>query len=361
LPRTHGSAVFTRGQTQSLAIITLGSSSDEQTIEALEGRKTRRFMLHYSFPPFSVGEIKAMRGPSRRDIGHGALAEKALLPMFPSKEEFPYTIRVVSEILESNGSSSMATVCASSLSLMDAGVPIKAPVAGIALGLITEGEQYKVLTDIAGVEDHYGDMDFKVAGTKEGITAIQLDIKITGLTYKMLEEALAQAKEARLFILDKMVASLSSAREGVSKYAPKIQSVKVDPDKIGSIIGPGGKFIRKLSSDYNVSIDIDDETATVSVVAEDQENLRRALQQIVNMTKEIEPGEIYEAKVVRITNFGAFCEIIPGKQGLVHVSEISENYIKDVSEVLKEGDIVKVKIIGIDNQGRINLSIKQAQ
>ncbi len=361
LPRTHGSAVFTRGQTQSLAIITLGSSADEQAIEALEGRKTKRFMLHYSFPPFSVGEIKPMRGPSRRDIGHGALAEKAILPMFPSKEEFPYTIRVVSEILESNGSSSMATVCASTLSLMDAGVPIKAPVAGIALGLITEGEQYKVLTDIAGVEDHYGDMDFKVAGTKKGITAIQLDIKITGLTYKMLEEALVQAKEARLIILDKMNVALSLPRESVSRYAPKIQSVKVDPDKIGSIIGPGGKYIRRLSTEYNVTIDIDDETATVSVVAEDAENLKRAVKQIVNMTKEIEPGEIYEAKVVRITNFGAFCEIIPGKQGLVHVSEISENYVKDVSEVLKEGDIVTVKIIGIDNQGRINLSIKQAK
>lgn len=361
LPRTHGSAVFTRGQTQSLAVVTLGTSSDEQSIEPLEGRRTKRFMLHYNFPPFSVGEIKFMRGPSRRDIGHGALAEKALASMFPSKEEFPYTIRVVSEILESNGSSSMATVCATSLSLMDAGVPIKAPVAGIALGLITEGEQYKVLTDIAGVEDHYGDMDFKVAGTKQGITAIQLDIKITGLTYKMLEEALSQAKEARLIILDKMIAALSSARQGVSKYAPKIQSFSIDPDKIGAIIGPGGKFIRRLSSEYNVTIDIDDETATVSVVAQNQDDLERAVKQVINMTKELEPGEIYEGKVVRITNFGAFCEIIPGKQGLVHVSEISENYIKDVGDVLKEGDIVKVKIIGIDNQGRINLSIKQAQ
>jgi len=361
LPCTHGSATFTRGQTQSLSTTTLGSSSDEQFIEALEGKKTKHFMLHYSFPPFSVGEIKPLRGPSRRDIGHGALAEKALTPILPKKEEFPYTIRVVSEILESNGSSSMATVCASSLSLMDAGVPVKSPVAGIALGLITEGEEYKILTDIAGVEDHYGDMDFKVAGTREGITAIQLDIKIGGLTYKMIEEALAQSKEARLFILGKMNAALSLPREIVSKYAPKIKSFKIDPDRIGSVIGPGGKFIRRLTSEYNVTIDIDDETATVSVVAMDLDNLERAAKQIMNMVKDIEPGEIFEGKVTRIANFGAFVEIVPGKQGLVHVSEISDSYVKDVSEVLKEGDVVKVKIIGIDSQGRINLSIKQAQ
>lgn len=361
LPCTHGSSLFTRGQTQSLSTTTLGTSSDEQFIEALEGKKTKRFMLHYSFPPFSVGEIKPLRGPSRRDIGHGALAEKALTPLLPAKEEFPYTIRVVSEILESNGSSSMATVCASSLSLMDAGVPVKAPVAGIALGLITEGEQYKVLTDIAGVEDHYGDMDFKVAGTKKGITAIQLDIKIGGLTYKMIEETLAQAKEARLFILEKMSAALSLPREIVSKYAPKIKSFKIDPDRIGSVIGPGGKFIRRLTSEFNVTIDIDDETATVSVVAMDLDNLERAAKQIMNMVKDIEVGEIFEGKVTRIANFGAFCEIVPGKQGLVHVSEISDSYVKDVSDVLKEGDVVKVKIIGIDSQGRINLSIKQAQ
>ncbi|MFA5337193.1 MAG: polyribonucleotide nucleotidyltransferase [Candidatus Omnitrophota bacterium] len=361
LPCTHGSATFTRGQTQSLSTTTLGTSSDEQFIEALEGKTTKRFMLHYSFPPFSVGEIKPLRGPSRRDIGHGALAEKALIPILPPKEVFPYTIRVVSEILESNGSSSMATVCASSLSLMDAGVPVKSPVAGIALGLITEGEEYKILTDIAGVEDHYGDMDFKVAGTKNGITAIQLDIKIGGLTYKMIEEALAQSKEARLFILEKMNASLSLPREIVSKYAPKIKSFKIDPDRIGAVIGPGGKFIRRLTSEYNVTIDIDDETATVSVVAMDLDNLERAAKQIQNMVKDIEVGEIFEGKVTRIANFGAFCEIVPGKQGLVHVSEISDSYVKDVNEVLKEGDVVKVKIIGIDSQGRINLSIKQAQ
>ena len=361
LPCTHGSALFTRGQTQSLSTITLGTSSDEQFIEALEGRRTKHFMLHYSFPPFSVGEIKPLRGPSRRDIGHGALAEKALSPILPPKEVFPYTIRVVSEILESNGSSSMATVCASSLSLMDAGVPVASPVAGIALGLITEGEEYKILTDIAGVEDHYGDMDFKVAGTKNGITAIQLDIKIGGLTYKMIEEALAQSKEARLFILEKMSTALSLPREIVSKYAPKIKSFKIDPDRIGSVIGPGGKFIRRLTSEYNVTIDIDDETATVSVVAMDLDNLERAAKQIMNMVKDIEVGEIFEGKVTRIANFGAFCEIVPGKQGLVHVSEISDSYVKNVSEVLKEGDIVKVKIIGIDSQGRINLSIKQAQ
>jgi polyribonucleotide nucleotidyltransferase len=244
---------------------------------------------------------------------------------------------------------------------MDAGVPVKAPVAGIALGLITEGEEYKILTDIAGVEDHYGDMDFKVAGTKEGITAIQLDIKIGGLTYKMIEEALAQSKEARLFILGKMNEALSLPRGIVSKYAPKIKSFKIDPDRIGSVIGPGGKFIRRLTSEYNVTIDIDDETATVSVVAMDLDNLERATKQIMNMVKDIEVGEIFEGKVTRIANFGAFCEIVPGKQGLVHVSEISDSYVKDVSDVLKEGDVVKVKIIGIDSQGRINLSIKQAQ
>jgi polyribonucleotide nucleotidyltransferase len=244
---------------------------------------------------------------------------------------------------------------------MDAGVPVSAPVAGIALGLITEGEEYKILTDIAGVEDHYGDMDFKVAGTKKGITAIQLDIKIGGLTYKMIEEALAQSKEARLFILEKMNTALSLPREIVSKYAPKIKSFKIDPDRIGSVIGPGGKFIRRLTSEFNVTIDIDDETATVSVVAMDLDNLERAAKQIMNMVKDIEVGEIFEGKVTRIANFGAFCEIVPGKQGLVHVSEISNDYVKDVSDVLKEGDVVKVKIVGIDSQGRINLSIKQAQ
>lgn len=359
LPRPHGSAVFTRGQTQSLAITTLGTSSDEQRIEALEGEKSKYFMLHYNFPPFSVGEVKGMRGTSRRDIGHGALGEKAIVNMIPSKEDFPYTIRVVSEILESNGSSSMATVCASTLSLMDAGVPIKSPVAGIALGLVTSEDKYKILTDIAGIEDHYGDMDFKVAGTKTGITAIQLDIKIEGLDYRMIEDALARALEARLFILEKMIQSLALPRETVSQYAPKIKSFKIDADKIGLVIGPGGKMIRRLSADYNVMINIDDDMGNVSVVAEKEEDLEAAVTTIINLTKDIEPGEIYNAEVIKITNFGAFCELLPGKQGLLHVSEIAEGYVKDAHDFLKEGDFVKVKVLGIDNMGKISLSIKQ--
>ena len=362
LPRTHGSAIFTRGQTQSLSVATLGTTTDEQFIEALEGSKSKHFMLHYTFPPFSVGDIKPLRGPSRREMGHGALAEKSLSRVVPSKEEFPYTIRIVSEILESNGSSSMATVCASSLSLMDAGVPIKESVAGIALGLVTEGNKYKILSDIAGVEDHYGDMDFKIAGTKNGITAIQLDIKIKGLDYKIIKEALSIGKDSRLFILDKMQKALSLPREAVSKYAPKIKSVKVDIDKIGEIIGPGGRNIRRMTRENNVSIDIDDELGNVSVVAETKEDLDRTVKQIIALTRDVEVGDIYEeAKVAKITNFGAFCEITPNKSGLVHVSEISNEFVKDVSQVLSEGDIVKVKVIGIDPQGRINLSIKQAQ
>lgn len=361
LPRTHGSAVFTRGQTQALAVTTLGTSSDEQFVEALEGRQSKHFMLHYIFPPFSVGEIKPLRGPSRRDIGHGALAEKALLSVIPSKEDFPYTIRLVSEILESNGSSSMATVCASSLSLMDTGVPIKEPVAGIALGLVQQGDNYKILTDIAGIEDHYGDMDCKVAGTKNGVTAIQLDIKIDGLNYKIIEDALNQAKEGRLFILEKMAQALASPRVALSKYTPKIKSFKVEQDKIGGIIGPGGRMIRRLSRENNVSIDIDDDTSMVSVVAETEQDLERAVNQINNLVRDVEVGNVYEGKIERIVNFGAFCEIVPGKSGLIRVSEISDKYVTDVGEYLKEGDVVKVRVIGIDPQGRINLSIKQAQ
>jgi polyribonucleotide nucleotidyltransferase len=359
LPRTHGSAVFTRGQTQAMAVTTLGTSSDEQFIEALGGESYKHFMLHYLFPGFSVGEVKPMRGPSRRDIGHGTLAEKSLSGVIPSKEEFPYTIRIVSEILESNGSSSMATVCAASLSLMDTGVPIKDPVAGIALGLVKENDNYKILSDIAGIEDHYGDMDFKVAGTEKGINAVQLDIKIGGLTYKIIEEALERAKEGRLFILDKMKESLSLPREALSKYAPKIRSFKIASEKIGSVIGPGGRMIRRLTRENNVNIDIDDETSTVSVVAETEEDLERAIAQITNLTRDAEVGDIYDAKVEKIVNFGAFCEIAPGKSGLVRIGEISDTYVKEVTDVLKEGDTVKVKVIGIDPQGRINLSIKQ--
>ncbi len=361
LPCTHGSAVFTRGQTQSLAVVTLGTSSDEQSIEALEGEKSKHFMLHYSFPPFSVGEIKPLRGPSRRDIGHGALAEKALFPVIPSKEEFPYTIRVVSEILESNGSSSMASACAASLSLMDAGVPIKEPVAGIAIGLISAENGYKVLTDIAGAEDHCGDMDFKIAGTKSGITAIQLDTKIDGLTFPIIEETFKRAKAARLAILEKMAAAISVPRKALSKYAPKIKSFEVNPDKIGAIIGPGGKVIKRIQRENRVSVDIDDETSVVSVAAETLEDLERAVKQITNLVKDIEVGEIYEVKVEKIVAFGAFCEIAPGKSGLVHVSEIAEGFVKDAGEFLKEGDIVRAKVIGIDPQGKIRLSLKQAK
>ncbi|MDD5194114.1 MAG: polyribonucleotide nucleotidyltransferase [Candidatus Omnitrophica bacterium] len=361
LPRTHGSSVFTRGQTQSLAVTTLGTSSDAQHIEALEGEQSKHFMLHYIFPPFSVGEIKPMRGPSRRDIGHGALAEKALLRVIPSKENFPYTIRLVSEILESNGSSSMATVCASSLSLMDAGVPIKNPVAGIAMGLVSQGSNFKILTDIAGLEDHYGEMDFKIAGTENGINAIQLDIKSEGLTYEIIEAALAAAKEARLIILKKMNAAISTPREAVAQYAPKIKTFKIDSEKIGAVIGPGGKIIRRISRENNATIDIDDEAGTVSVMAYTQEELERVVKIVINLTKEIEPGEVFEGKITRIANFGAFCEILPGKQGLIHVSEIANTYVKDVRDFLKEGDIVKVKVIGIDNQGKINLSMKQIE
>lgn len=361
LPRTHGSAVFTRGQTQSLAVTTLGSSSDEQMIEALEGEKTKHFMLHYSFPPFSVGEIKPLRGPSRREIGHGALAEKALINVLPSKEEFPYTIRVVSEILESNGSSSMATVCATSLSLMDAGVPVKEPVAGIAIGLAKRQDNYKILTDIAGVEDYYGEMDFKVAGTKNGITAIQLDMKIEGLDYNIIEESLERAKEARLKILEDMQKALSLPREVISKYAPKIKTFKIDVDKIGAVIGPGGRTIKRMTREYNATIDIDDDLGIVSVAAETDESLGKVVNLIVNLTSDIEIGNIYEAKIERIVNFGAFAEILPGKSGLIHVSEFAEGFVKDVHDFIKEGDIVRVKVVNIDPQGKISLSIKQVK
>lgn len=361
LPRTHGSSLFTRGQTQALAITTLGTSSDEQLIEALEGEKMKHFMLHYTFPPFSVGEVKPLRGPTRREIGHGALAERALLHIIPSKEEFPYTMRTVSEILESNGSSSMASVCAASLSLMDAGVPIREPVAGIAIGLVKEKNKYTILSDIAGVEDHYGDMDFKIAGTKKGVTAIQLDIKIEGLEENILREALERAKKARIIILEKMKEALSLPREVVSKYAPKIKSFKVDPDKIGCIIGPGGSVVRKIIKENNVTIDIDDEDGTVSVVAEKQQDLEKAVQQILNIVKDVKVGEIYQVKITRITNFGAFCEIAPGKIGLIHISEISDRFVRDIHQFVQRGDIVKAKVINIDPAGRITLSIKQAK
>lgn len=360
LPRTHGSGLFTRGQTQSLSITTLGTSSDEQMIEALEGETFKSFMLHYSFPPFSVGEIKPIRGPGRREIGHGALAEKALSVVMPSKEQFPYTVRVVSEILESNGSSSMATVCASTLSLMDAGVPITNPVAGVALGLIKEADRYVLLTDINGLEDHYGDMDFKVAGTRDGITAIQLDLKIECIDLELLSKAFKQSHQARMIILDKMQEIISAPRSEISAFAPRILTLKIRQDKIGELIGPGGKTIRKIIDSTGATIDIEDD-GTVLVASTEPESSQKAIEMINAITQEIEVGKIYMAEVKRITNFGAFCEIAPGKDGLVHISELSDKYVKSVEDVVKIGDEFNVKVIGIDNLGRINLSKKQAE
>ena len=358
LPRTHGSGLFTRGQTQALCTTTLGTSADEQRIDALEGETQKAFMLHYNFPGFSVGEISPFRGPGRREIGHGALAEKALKPIMPQSEKFPYTVRVVSDILESNGSSSMASVCAGSLSLMDAGVPTKAPVAGIAIGLITEGDKHILLTDIAGVEDHYGDMDFKVAGTKNGITAIQMDLKISGLKKDVIANALVMAKKARLEILEKMDKVIAKPKEELSDYAPRIVNLKVNPAKIKDIIGPGGRTIKKIISEFGVTIDVEDD-GSVQVASNDDEATKKALEIIKGLTADVEAGQVYKGKVTRIMNFGAFCEILPGKEGLVHVSEIANRFVKDVSDELKIGDEVTVKVIEIDQQGRINLSIKQ--
>jgi len=357
LPRTHGSGLFTRGQTQALCVTTLGTSSDEQRIDALEGEKQKAFMLHYNFPGFSVGEVSPMRGPGRREIGHGALAEKALKPVVPSKEEFPYTVRVVSDILESNGSSSMATVCAGSLSLMDAGIPIKAQVAGIAIGIIVEGDKYALLTDIAGLEDHYGDMDFKAAGTKEGITAIQMDLKVKGLPKKVIDEAFGKAKTARLEIIDKMNKAIAAPKDAISEYAPRIVTLKVKPDKVKDVIGPGGKIIKKIIKDTGVSINIEDD-GTVEIASTDSDATNRAIEIVKGLTAEAEVGKVYSGRITRLMNFGAFCEILPGKEGLIHVSEIDNKFVKDVASVLKVGDEVTVKVIEIDELGRVNLSRK---
>ena len=359
LPRTHGSALFTRGQTQSLAVTTLGTSSDEQMVEAYEGESTKSFMLHYNFPPFSVGETKPVRGPGRREIGHGALAEKSLKAVMPDKEKFPYAVRLVSEILESNGSSSMATVCAATLSLMDAGVPISEPVAGVALGLIQENNKNVILTDISGVEDHFGDMDFKVAGTKNGITAIQVDLKIQGISIELVSEALDTAKKARTDILGEMNKVITKPKEDISELAPRITSFKINTEKIGELIGPGGKTIKKIINTTGVTVDIDDD-GTVLVASTDSEASKRALDMIHGLIDDPEIGRIYDATVKRIMNFGAFCEILPGKEGLVHVSELATEFVKDVGSVCKVGDQFKVKVIGIDELGRINLSKKQA-
>ncbi len=360
LPRTHGSALFTRGQTQSLAVTTLGTGDDEQKFEALEGERYKTFMLHYTFPPFSVGETGPVRGPGRREIGHGALAEKSLLAVIPSKEKFPYTIRVVSEILESNGSSSMATVCAAALSLMDAGVPIKEAVSGIALGLIKEGDKEVILTDIAGVEDHFGDMDFKVAGTKNGMTAVQLDLKIDGVSVDLLKRSLAQSKEGRMFILGKMSEALTAPRAELSSYAPRIEVLKINTEKIGELIGPGGKNIKAIIAATGASIDIKDD-GTVLVGSDQPDKSDAAIKMIRAITDDVEIGRIYIGKVKRIMPFGAFIELAPRKEGLVHVSELSDKFVKTVEEVVKIGDEIRVKVIGIDELGRIKLSKKQAE
>jgi polyribonucleotide nucleotidyltransferase len=359
LPRTHGSAIFTRGQTQCLAVTTLGTKIDEQRIDDLEGESTKSYMLHYNFPPFSVGEVKPVRGPGRREIGHGALAERAIQPVIPKEDAFPYTVRIVSDILESNGSSSMATVCGGTLALMDAGVPIKAPVAGIAMGLVKENERYSILTDILGVEDHLGDMDFKVTGTSGGITAFQMDVKISGVDLSLLGEALTKAKEARLYILGIMEKTIARPRAELSAYAPRIIIIKVKPDQIGAIIGPGGKMIRSIIEQSGAKIDIEDD-GSVFIASVDQKAGELAQKLILQLIEEPEVGKIYLGKVKRITPFGAFVEILPGQDGLLHISEIDTHRIKQVEDVLSLGDEVKVKIIGIDSEGKIKLSRKAA-
>ena len=356
LPRTHGSAVFTRGETQALVTATLGTADDVQRMDWLEGESYKRFIMHYNFPPFSVGEVSPLRGPGRREIGHGALAERALLPVIPSEEAWPYTIRVVSDILESNGSSSMATVCGGTLALMDAGVPIKAPVAGVAMGLVKEGDTYAVLTDIAGAEDHYGDMDFKVAGTRDGITALQMDIKIPGVTAHIMSEALAQAKEGRLFILDKMLEAIAEVRTEISPYAPRIYSMKIPTDKIRDVIGPGGKMIRSIIEQTGVKIDVSDD-GRVNIASSDGPSANKAIEIISNLTATPEIGKTYRGKVVRIADFGAFVELFPGTDGLLHISEIDENRIRNVRDVLQEGDQVMVKVVGLEGN-KIKLSRK---
>jgi polyribonucleotide nucleotidyltransferase len=359
LPRTHGSALFTRGETQALVVTTLGTASDEQKIDALIGEHYKKFMLHYNFPPFSVGEVKFLRGPSRREIGHGNLAERALLPVLPPEESFPYTIRIVSEILESNGSTSMATVCGGSLSLMDAGVPVSAPVAGIAMGLIKEGEHVRVLSDILGDEDHLGDMDFKVAGTPDGVTSLQMDIKISGVNRDIMGQALHQAREGRLHILKIMAETLASPRASVSGHAPRIITLKVKPDKIREIIGPGGKVIRGIIEATGVKMDVEDD-GTVTIASIDEAASRRAVEMVQKIAAEAEIGKIYKGTVRKIVDFGAFVEILPGTDGLIHISQLAPERVRRVSDVLKEGDEVMVKVLEIDKQGKIRLSRKEA-
>ncbi|HYT68634.1 MAG TPA: polyribonucleotide nucleotidyltransferase [Vicinamibacterales bacterium] len=359
LPRTHGSALFTRGETQALVTATLGTADDQQKIETMDGEVWKRFMLHYNFPPFSVGEVQFLRGPGRREIGHGALAERALTPMMPEEDKFPYTVRIVSDILESNGSSSMASVCGGSLAMMDAGVPLKKPVAGVAMGLIMDEStgKYAVLSDIAGAEDHYGDMDFKVTGTAEGITALQMDIKVSGINAEIMTKALEQARQGRMFILGKMQETLAQSRSDVSAHAPRIVTIKIPVDKIRDVIGPGGKMIRSIIERTGVKIDVED-NGTVNVASADEASAAKAIGIIQELTATPELNKTYLGKVQRITDFGAFIEIMPGLDGLLHVSEIAHYRVKDVRDELKEGDQVMVKVINIDPSGKIRLSRK---
>jgi len=357
LPRTHGTGLFTRGETQALTVTTLGSPGDEQIIDTMEVDMKKRYMHHYNFPPFSVGEVRPMRGPGRREIGHGALAEKALVPVLPAKEDFPYTMLLVSEILSSNGSSSMASVCGSTLSLMDAGVPIKKPVTGIAMGIIVGKDKFKVLTDIQGLEDHYGDMDFKAAGTRDGITALQMDVKVDGVTIDMLSAVLAQSHDNRLEIMEKITAVIAEPKKEMSQYAPRIITMQINPDKIRNVIGTGGKIINEIIDETGVQIDIEDD-GSVFITSADEASAEKARKWIDGLTHEVKAGEIFNARVTRIMNFGAFAEVLPGQEGLIHISEIADRRIEKVEDVLKVGDVIPVKVKEIDSQGRINLSAK---
>lgn len=359
LPRTHGSGLFTRGQTQALSVVTLGAMGEVQILDNLGAAESKRYIHHYNFPPYSVGETRPMRGPGRRDIGHGALGERALLPMIPSEEEFPYMIRVVSEILESNGSTSQASICGSTLALMDAGVPIKRPVAGIAMGLIKEEETFAILSDIQGLEDALGDMDFKVAGTTEGITALQMDIKIGGVTPEILERALEQARSGRLYIMDKMLATLPEPRPDLSPYAPRMLTLSIPVDKIKDIIGPGGKVINKIIAETGVKIDIEDD-GRIFIAAVDTEAAERAKRMIEDITVEVEVGRVYLGRVTRVEKYGAFVEVLPGKEGLVHISQLAEGRVGRTEDVCQVGDQIQVKVTEIDRMGRINLSRKEA-
>jgi polyribonucleotide nucleotidyltransferase len=359
LPRTHGSAIFTRGESQALVVATLGTSSDEQKIDALIGEHYKKFMLHYNFPPFSTGETKFLRSPGRREIGHGALAERAILPVLPDEADFPYTIRIVSEILESNGSSSMASVCGGSLSLMQAGVPIKAPVAGVAMGLIKEGDEVRVLSDILGDEDHLGDMDFKVTGTRDGITAVQMDIKIGGVNRDVMAQALEQARQGRLHILEKMAAAIDQPRGELSLHAPRIVTVKIKQDRIRDLIGPGGKTIRSIVDETGCKIDVSDD-GTVLVASSDGVAMQKALDRIRGLTAEAEVGRIYRGTVRRVVDFGAFVEIMPGTDGLVHISQLAHERVRQVTDVVREGDVIDVKVLEVDKSGKIRLSRKEA-